>query len=119
MKAYVTRDSVAAGDDMEKHELRFDLPDNWQWGQVIDQVWRSSNLPQIAGGHATWVLSSGIPLAIAAQQWSQPQPLFLLESAKALLDIVAGEFRFHWSYLAQHDPDVVTNILRRLCLRAI
>jgi hypothetical protein len=120
MKAYVTRDSVTAGDDVDApHEIRLDLPYRWEWNGLIDEVWRSSRLPQIVGGCATWVLSSGIPLAIAAQEWKQPKPLFLLEAEKSLVDVVEGELRLHWSYFAQYDPGVVGDIVSRLRLRAV
>jgi hypothetical protein len=53
------------------------------------------------------------------QEWDGPKPLFLLEAEKSLVDVVAGEFRFHWSYFAQRDPTVVGEIIRRLRLRAV
>ena len=82
MRAYITRESVCAADDLHAPRCkRFRLPKEWRewsWEQLIVRIWEKSDLPRnIQGGQATWALSSGIPLAVAAQQWSKPKFLRL------------------------------------------
>ena len=120
VNAYVTRDSVSAAEDVDApHGHRFHLPDAWSWADLVHRVWRASTLPKIAGGHATWALSSGIPLAVAAQEWDQPTVLFRLDSDRKALDIDINELRLHWSYFDQTDPELVLKLLRRLRLTAV
>ncbi len=120
VRAYVTRESVCAADDIDPpHLKRFYLPDDWTWESLIHHVWRSSELPRIAGGKATWALSSNIPLAVVAQEWQEPSIFFRVESDRKRLDISDNEIRLHWSYFAQRDPSVVMEVLRELRLRAV
>jgi hypothetical protein len=120
MRAYITRDSVHVSDDTTApNTRRCRVPDGWSWTELVDLVWRASDLPsKIAGGRATWVLASGVPLAVAAQQWDQPQVLPRLDVEREQLDIVGDEIRFHWSYLAQVDPAMVLEVLKRVRLKA-
>jgi hypothetical protein len=120
VRAYVTRESVCAVDDLDPpHLRRFYLPDDWTWESLVHHVWQESELPRIAGGQATWALSSNIPLAVAAQQWQKPSILFRLGSDRDRLDISDNEIRLHWSYFAQLDPSIVLRVLRELRLRAV
>lgn len=67
MKAYITRDSVCAADDIDVlHVLHLQVPEAWTWESLVRHVWQNSELPGIAGGKATWALSSNIPLAVVA-----------------------------------------------------
>jgi hypothetical protein len=120
MKAYVTRDSVSAGDDYNApHELIISIPDDWSLESLVNEVWKSSDLPNVVGGRATWALSSKIPLAVMAQQWDKLTLIVQLDVYRDELDISESEIRLHWSYFAQLDPDVVLEVLRRLRLRAL
>ena len=57
-------------------------------------------LPQIVGGHATWVATVDYAaIAVLAQQW--PQPHWLIDPRTPVADAV------HFKYLAQRDPDAV------------
>jgi hypothetical protein len=107
----VTRDSVAAGDDLDPpHRYRLDLPEGASIASVVEAVLRAPYLPSILGGRATWVLSagpemSGEPVAVAAFQWSAPR--YLVDPA--------GEFTataLHCHYWAQHKPDAVYEAVR-------
>jgi hypothetical protein len=119
VRAYVTRDSVSAADDARApHARRLSLPDQWTWKELVGRVWRESRLPRIEGGMATWALSSGIPLAVVAQQWQEPRVLFRVDAERERLDAGDGELRLHWSYFAQLDPELVLEVLRNLRLRA-
>lgn len=120
MRAYVTRESVCAADDVDApHLMRLHVPDDWTWESLIHQVWQGSRLPSISGGKATWALSSNIPLAVIAQEWKQPAFLFRLDSDRGRLDIADQEIRLHWSYFDQLDPELVLRVLRELRLQAV
>lgn len=120
MKAYVTRDSASAGDDHSApHARGFSVPDDWSWETLVHQAWLLSDLPKIAGGKATWALSSNIPLAVAAQEWDEPALIWRSEEDRDALDKSENEIRLHWTYFAQLDPDIVLGILRRLRLKAV
>jgi hypothetical protein len=77
-------------------------------------VARSGYLASIEGGKATWSAASNIPLAVIAQQWSDPKPLPGLPFAARRLDVRGDTLRIHFSYHAQQDPDVVYEVLSRL-----
>lgn len=114
----VTRDRTSAGDDLDApHRRRFVVPDEFSWEQRILLVWKSSDLPVISGGLATWALSSNVPLAVMEQGWTAPRMLMQLDLDE-VVDVTDGEMRFHWSYFAQVDPEIVLNVLQRLRLRA-
>jgi len=118
MKAYVTRDSVAAGDDTDDHSRTIVLPDFDDLRGLVTAVTGAYPLACISGGKATWVLSSGIPIAVIAQEWSAP--LLVCGEATGLseLDAKAGVLGLHFSYLAQIPPEQAVAVLKRLSLRA-
>lgn len=117
MQFVLTRDSVGAADDADApHEFRFSTPDEWTWEHLVNQVSYQEYLPTIAGGCATWVLCSNLPLAVAAQQWDHPEKLWRQDSDRELLAYRSSELHLHWSYIAQADPYVVLEIVRRLRL---
>ena len=119
MKAYFTRDSVAAGDDADApHAREIDLPANMTVAEIISHVCRNAKLAQISGGKATWALSSNVPLAVVAQQWAEPKPIALQWRKLNELDVAGNTVRLHFSYFAQQEPDVVYAVLQRLTLRA-
>jgi hypothetical protein len=115
MLVHVTRDDVCAYDDAK--DLHLDLPEVWSTESLVDLVWRSSNLPKIDGGKATWVLSSGIPLAVVAQEWAGPissRHMHLPCIGLNELERRNGEFRMHWTYFTQHDPRIVLEVVQAL-----
>jgi len=119
MKAYVTRDSVSAGDDVlapHAREVRIHAEPTMR--DLVDQALKISQLPRISGGKATWALSSSIPLAVVAQEWDEPELVSQFPLDLGLLDHSNDEIRMHWSYFAQLDPDTVLEVLRRLRLHA-
>ena len=119
MKAYVTRDSVSAGDDVHApHARRFRIRAEFTVSDLVGQALQASQLPRINGGKATWGLSSNIPLAVAAQEWDGPELVSQFPLDPDLLDQSNGEIRMHWSYFAQFDPDLVLEVLRQLRLHA-
>jgi hypothetical protein len=120
MKAYVTRDSVAAGDDVDApHARTLELPDVGDVRALVTAVKGGYPLPGISGGKATWVLSSGTPLAVVAQQWARHRLVCWKAMRISELDVNAGVLGLHFSYLAQIPPEQAVDVLRRLRLRAL
>ena len=118
VRVHITRDSVCAGDDAKAPNARScQIGDTWSWPELVGRIWQASDLPSIDGGRATWVLASGILLAVAAQEWDQPHVFFRLEGDRRDLDMAGGDLRAHWSYLAQIDPAMVVQALERIRLR--
>ena len=119
MKAYFTRDSVCAGDDGDApHAAEIDLPNAVTIDALVTLVWQAAKLPSIMGGMATWCVSSGIPLAVIAQQWPTPKRVGLMSPKLADLDWAGQTVRLHFSYFTQQDPDAVLAVLSRLRLKA-
>jgi len=116
---YVTRESVAAGDDIDApHARTFALPAGTSLDTALATVMSARYLPSISGGLATWSVASGIPLAVIAQQWPAPRMLFGVSDNPDALDCAPGLLRLHFNYHAQLDPEIVLEVLRRLRLRA-
>jgi hypothetical protein len=119
MQLFVTRDSVCAGDDGDApHPRRFAAPPGASPAQAIATVLAARYLPSIAGGLATWVAASALPLAVIAQQWPEPALLPLSARDHARLDRDGEVLRLHFGYLAQQDPAQVLAVLGRLRLSA-
>jgi hypothetical protein len=114
MKVYFTRDSVSAADDLHApHAHNLKLPDD------VRDVVNAAVLPRIDGGQATWCISSGLPLAVIAQQWDEPRLLSFIPYKISELDMSGPKVKLHFTYFAQQDPEIVYEILHRLRLRVI
>lgn len=118
MRLYITRDSVAAGDDVHAPHTRVGSFAGNDVPQIVSACIAISPLPSVAGGNATWAISSGLPLAVIAQQWSEPKMLSQLPPKLDRLDFDGDELRLHFTYFAQQPPDLVFTILQRLRLHA-
>lgn len=119
MRLYYTRDSVAAGDDADApHPRELPMPDAFTAQSIVRSIARAG-LPSIQGGKATWCVSSGVALAVIAQEWNEPRMLHSIPLRREELDIRDGVIRAHVSYFAQQDPQVVFDVLRRLTVRAM
>ena len=119
MKAYFTRDSVSAGDDVDApHPREIRLTGDVTVERLVREVVSAADLPRIAGGRATWCVSSGVPLAVVAQQWSEPRPVSFISPKLPELDLHDDTVKLHISYFAQQDLDAALEVLRRLQLRA-
>ncbi|TWT81662.1 hypothetical protein CA13_31280 [Planctomycetes bacterium CA13] len=119
MKLYITRDSVAAGDDVDApHARNSSVPDDADVSQIVAACLAASPLPSIAGGDASWALSSGVPLAVIAQQWASPKLVSQFPPNPNRLDLTDGTLRLHFTYFAQQSPDDVFAVLERLRLHA-
>ena len=119
IRLYITRESVAAGDDVDAPRLRTgEISDDSSIEQLIAACLKVSPLPMISGGEATWCLSSLVPLAVVAQQWEQPRPVWGVSRRIESLDLRGDDLRLHFSYFAQHDPNDVLAVLNNLRLKA-
>lgn len=116
--ALLTRDSVCAGDDADApHELTLACPRVASIAELVRFIAANSKLPSISGGEATWCLSTHRPLAITAQQWTEPRMLVMPDlPASRFIDVGASDARMHWSYFAQEGPEVVFRVVGRLRL---
>jgi hypothetical protein len=108
MKVYASRGSVAAGDDVDApHGRRF-----WFFGspsleRILKKISRSGYLPSIAGGQATWSVTSNVPVAVIAEQWAEPRMISLRPDDLKRLDQEQGILKLRFDYHAQLDPDSV------------
>ncbi|WP_092414802.1 hypothetical protein [Collimonas sp. OK307] len=117
MKIITTRDSVAAGDDVDApHRREFEFADGTSLPDALTTIARSNYLVSISGGKATWSAVSSVTLAVIAQEWAAPKNLFLGD--KESLDIRNSALHIHFNYHAQIDPEVVYEILRGLRLKS-
>lgn len=118
-QAYVTRDSVCAGDDTDaSHARTLLLPADVTVERLVYEVLQAAPLPSIAGGRATWCVASRVPIAVVAQEWLVPKFVRMIPPAWKELDLAGDTVRLHWSYLAQQDPNAAYEVLRRLQLQA-
>ena len=119
MKVYLTRDSVAAGDDAEApHDVVFSVQAEFALEKVLSSIVGLSYLPTVNGG-ATWTLSSLIPLAVFSQEWLQPKNLSSYPVNLNDLDFNDSTLKMHFSYHGQISPDIVLKVLERLRLKAV
>lgn len=117
MKVYVSRGSVAAGDDVDAPNARLlSVPDGTEPVDIIKNIVQSGYLPSIAGGHATWSVTSHILLAVVAQQWSEPR---MFMARQDVLDYEQGTLRLYFNYHAQIDPETVFKVFWGFRLNAI
>ncbi|RLV04552.1 hypothetical protein CTZ27_11595 [Streptomyces griseocarneus] len=114
MKVHLTRDSVAMGDDADApHADTRDLPDDISLREAVASVIKSGYLAPIAGGKATWILTSaGDPIAVVAQQWEGPRLLASGDSTPASFAADHRVVHWHFRYLAQRDPEAVYEELK-------
>ena len=117
LKVRVTRDSVAAGDDADApHERMFVFGDAPPPLAVVAHILGEAYLARIVGNKATWSVVSGIPLAVVAQQWSDPRLVPWQEPSWSELDHANGIWRLHFNYHTQIDPEIVLRVLKDLKL---
>jgi hypothetical protein len=119
MKVYVSRGSVAAGDDVNAPNARtFSFENGTSLPDMISHISRSGYLPSISGGQASWSVTSGVPLAIVAQQWSEPHMLSIAIPENRL-DRDGDVLRLNFNYHAQVDPELLYEVFWGFRLYAI
>jgi hypothetical protein len=113
MLLHVSRDSVAAGDDVASHDQDFEVDNRRALVLVITAITRDGYLPLIEGGHATWVVRTtqrGRVLAVVAQKWDRWDRAGLLVEPSVDMSQVGDTL--HFEYLAQRDTEDVLHELR-------
>jgi len=112
---HLTRDSVAAGDDMDApHELAVLVDDDATTEQMVAAIHAADYLPRISGGRATWSVASDRTLAVIAQQWPEPRMVSELPHPTGELERDGNGYRFHLNYHAQQDPETVLAMFQRV-----
>ena len=114
MRIRLTRDSVAAGDDVDApHTRLIEIADVETAHAVVDLVFDKLALAAISSGQATWGLKSNVMLAVVAQQWTAPRKLPWPGGTIQALAWSGDTLNVHAVYFAQLPPDVVFEVLRR------
>ena len=103
MDLHLSRDSVAAGDDVESHDKVLVVDRRRPLELVLMSISRDRYLPRIFGGRASWLAVAGRRgprLAVMAEQWDRP---LLLVNAGTAISQIGGAIDFE--YHAQIDPN--------------
>lgn len=98
----LTRDSVAAGDDVSApHRAILIVPAPTTGFDLCKAIQSRNYLARISGGMATWVVEvDEVPVGVIAQQWKTPKSIVLnLKPSQ--------NSQVHCRYLLQRDPDAV------------
>ncbi|MCG7519168.1 hypothetical protein [Ruegeria sp. Ofav3-42] len=98
----LTRDSVAAGDDVSApHRSVLTVPAPVTGFDLCKAILSRDYLARISGGKATWVVElDEVPVGIIAQQWETPKSV--------VSDLNPSQnSQVHCRYLLQQDPDTV------------
>jgi hypothetical protein len=109
------RDSVCAGDDCESHERSFAVSRSALIQELIKMATSACPPADISGGKATWVVLAGgrrggKPIAVLAQQWTQPRLLVLdTTTVESIFD--SQDAKLFFKYWGQADPDGIFNDL--------
>jgi hypothetical protein len=110
VRLHLSRDSVAAGDDVEAHDQDVEVDERRNLATFIQMTVRDGYLPTISGGKATWVAMSGRhgkPLAVVAAQWKAPQLIVAFGT-----EVGAIGDSLHFRYLTQRDPQELLDEMR-------
>lgn len=109
----IWRDSVAAGDDADApHEWRIAADPDATVDRVVRTILSARYLATIAGGEATWIVEGTRPLAVVAQQWTEPS--FLVDPLTPIHAVVraSGVPHLEVRYWTQVAPERVVEALR-------
>ena len=110
VRVQISRDSVAAGDDLEPHDQEIEVDERCTLTDFFKMLAAGGYLPEIWGGQATWAATAGRDgklLAIVAAQWKEPE---LFVDAAAGIETLGADI--HFRYLAQRDPRKVVGLVR-------
>ena len=116
MNCLLSRESVAAGDDVyAPHQLAVSFPHVRSVEDLVKAIVGADYIPRM-GKIVSWCISSGEPLALVSSTWPEPQPISMWPPLEAL-DIRDGIVYCHISYMSARDPEVVLSVLRELRVR--
>ena len=110
----VWRDSVAAGDDADApHEWLMPTRAGATVADVVTGIATARYLASIIGGKATWIIQTDRPIAVVAQQWTEPR--YLVSPDVPISEVVAdspGRPHLEARYWCQVDPARVYDCIR-------
>jgi hypothetical protein len=106
----IGRDSVHASD--EPHALTRVVGHDENLDHLVKEIRPADYLPSISGGKATWILYATKPLAVLAQQWSEPRYLVNPESSVQTFVDLSAKRQLEFVYWCQADPDQVFESLK-------
>jgi hypothetical protein len=109
----IWRDSVAAGDDADApHEWILPVDPDAPVAEVVERIVSVRYLASIRTGQATWIVQGDRPLAVVAQQWTEPR--FVVDPALPIRDVVdlSGRPHIEARYWLQVSPERVFDCLR-------
>jgi hypothetical protein len=113
MRILLTRGSVSQSDDVDApHQREIVLQDGLSLKEIAATILGSGYLPTIAGGRATWSITSRVPIAVLAEQWRTPKMLTAIPSRLSDLDYHDGVLRCKVGYLAQMGPRTAARLLQ-------
>lgn len=107
-RVVIWRDSVAMGDDFNApHEWVLKVPRDAAVAKVAEEILRTHYLARIGGGLATWILEGRLPVAVLAQQWSEPR--WVVDPTSPISELCRSGHRAHFEvrYWCQVDPERV------------
>ena len=110
VQLHISRDSVAAGDDVEPHDTAIEVDERRNLATFIQLLHRDGYLPRVSGGQATWIALAGRrdrALAAVAEQWKSPE--LVVEFGT---EVGAIGDSLHFRYQTQRDPQLVLDELR-------
>lgn len=110
----LTRDSVAAGDDIDApHWIEFEIDEKETAISLVTKILEMDYLACISGGEATWSLVASNPIAVIAQQWEEPKLFAMLNPSLAELFDGKQEVKLRFNYHAQIDPNTAYEVIIR------
>jgi len=110
---HLSRESVAAGDDVESHDQDVEVDNRRSLVLVLADITRDGYLPLIQGGRATWLVRAnrgGRVLAVLAQNWDRWDRAALV--VEPSIDVSEVGDTLHFEYLAQRDATGVLDEFR-------
>lgn len=114
MKISLTRDSVAAGDDIDApHDLTLEIGTLTVEG-ICQRVWEVGYLPSVEGP-TTWVLVGFGPVAIITQDFGFPPKVEAdgFSEVKLRYELKRTNNRLHFNYYGQVSLESIKAVLER------
>jgi hypothetical protein len=91
MSAVIWIDRIEMGDDIDApHECVVRLSAGAPVANLVSEIRRTNYPARVAGGLATWIVEGKQPVAVLAQQWSEPRWLVDSEVSIAALGRETG-----------------------------
>ena len=118
-KIMFDRDSVCLGDDINSHNVSFDVDEKMTIDDLIKFLYSGANIARIGGGEATWILQlrNGhfyMDIAVFAEQWNSVKYFSTPFSTIGEFIKIYHSNQFYAKYLGQKDPEAVYNSLKDL-----